>query len=41
MCLDVAEASAEEILNPAIVEETLVRLLTKIIVRSRKALVSP
>jgi hypothetical protein len=36
MCLEVAITKADELLN-AIAEEQLVRLLTKIIVRDRKA----
>ena len=37
MCLDVAIEKADEIMNPAIAEETLVKVLTKVIVRNRKA----
>jgi hypothetical protein len=41
MCLDVAEANAEEILNPTIAEEKLVTLLTQVIVRNRRAVSLP
>ena len=37
MCLDVAIEKADEIMNPAIAEETLVKVLTKVIVRNRQA----